>query len=218
MAQKKIIQSEEPLLRQRSEEIVESEIGSEWIKNLMGDMEETLDAQPVGVGISAVQIGVPKRIFLVNIKPGKNRPDRGGMGARFFINPIIKAQSEETIKYYEACLSIKEADLYGEVERPESMVLEYTDELGKRVEKEYSGFMARVILHEMGHLEGKLFTDIVDEKTLMTAEEYREFTKKRNKTNFEEIIKEHLEERKQGKGLKIMPGESAVEKILNHPN
>jgi peptide deformylase len=117
----------------------------------MDDMLETMYAAP-GIGLAAVQIGVPKRIIVMDLA-GKEEPP----APRYFVNPQITWRSEETLPYEEGCLSVPE--IYDEVERPAKVKLTYLDYDGRTVEEEAEGLFAVCIQHEMDHLEGVLFID-----------------------------------------------------------
>ncbi len=174
---KKILQIGNPLLRQSSEKLSDDEILSEKMSFLKQDLLDTLSAQKVGVGISAVQIGVLQQVFLVNIKPSANRPEIKSSEPRFFFNPKILEFSKEEVEMTEGCLSIAEAKLFGKVSRPDKIKLSYQDENAKSHTEEFDGFISRVIQHEVDHINGKLFTDIVDLQTLTSDEEMRKNSK-----------------------------------------
>jgi peptide deformylase len=131
-----------PVLRQRSREIgtVDDEV-----RRLLDDMFETMDAAR-GIGLAANQIGVARRVAVVDAED-----DRFEM-----IDPVI-LESEGRVSAEEGCLSIP--DIYGDVARPERVVLEATDRQGRRYRKEAAGLKARAIQHEIDHLDGILFLD-----------------------------------------------------------
>jgi peptide deformylase len=131
-----------PVLRQRSAEIgaPDDEVG-----RLVDDMFETMDAAR-GVGLAANQIGVARRVAVVHADE-----DRFEM-----IDPVI-IEAEGRAVAEEGCLSIPE--IYGDVSRPERIVLEATDRHGQRFRKEATGLKARAIQHEIDHLDGILFLD-----------------------------------------------------------
>lgn len=166
---KKILQIGNPILRQVSGKLSKNEITSQEMNVLKDDLLETLAAQKVGVGISAVQIGVLKQLFLVNIKPSA--------GPKFFFNAKIIKFSKEEVEMTEGCLSIAEAKLFGKVSRPDKIKLSYQDENAESHTEEFDGFISRVIQHEVDHINGKLFTDIVDLQTLTSDEEMRKNSK-----------------------------------------
>jgi peptide deformylase len=131
-----------PVLRQRSREIgaVDDEV-----RRLVDDMYETMDAAR-GVGLAANQVGVARRVAVVDADE-----DRFEM-----IDPVI-LESEGRAAAEEGCLSIPE--IYGDVSRPERVVIEATDRQGTRYRKEATGLKARAIQHEIDHLDGILFLD-----------------------------------------------------------
>jgi peptide deformylase len=131
-----------PVLRQRSAEVgtVDDEV-----RRLVDDMFETMDAAR-GVGLAANQVGVARRVAVVDADE-----DRFEM-----IDPVI-VESEGRLSAEEGCLSIPE--VYGDVSRPERVVLEATDRHGNRFRKEAIGLKARAIQHEIDHLDGILFLD-----------------------------------------------------------
>jgi len=131
-----------PVLRQRS-----AEVGTvdEEVRRLVEDMFETMDAAK-GVGLAANQIGAARRVAVVDAD-----------GDRFaLIDPVI-VEAEGRSVAEEGCLSVPE--IYGDVSRPERVVLEATDQEGNRYRKEAAGLKARAIQHEVDHLDGILFLD-----------------------------------------------------------
>lgn len=131
-----------PVLRQRSQEVgtVDDEV-----RRLIDDMYETMDAAR-GVGLAANQVGVARRVAVVDADE-----DRFAM-----IDPVI-LESEGRAAAEEGCLSIPE--IYGDVSRPDRVVIEATDRDGNRYRKEATGLKARAIQHEIDHLDGILFLD-----------------------------------------------------------
>ena len=121
------------------------------IRKLVDDMAESMYAAD-GIGLAAVQIGVPKRVIVIDLdqKEGKKNP-------RAFINPKIIWASEEMAVFEEGCLSVPE--IWDDVERPARIKAEYLDLDGKKVELEADGMLATCLLHEMDHLNGVLFID-----------------------------------------------------------
>ena len=118
---------------------------------LMDDMLETMYDAP-GIGLAAIQIGVPKRVIVMDL--GRDETARE---PRFFVNPEILWRSDETAPYEEGCLSIPE--IYDEVERPSKVKLRYLNYRGEQIEEDAEGVFAVCIQHEMDHLEGVLFID-----------------------------------------------------------
>ena len=135
---------------------------------LMDDMLETMYAAP-GIGLAAVQVGVDKRIIVmdlgdrdvaplrVNDDTAEGEAEVAQRNPRYFVNPEITWKSEELFTYEEGCLSVPE--IFDAVERPARVKLRYLDYQGQPVEEEASGMYAVCIQHEMDHLEGTLFVD-----------------------------------------------------------
>ncbi len=121
------------------------------IRQLAADMLETMYDAP-GVGLAAIQIGVPKRVVTMDVskKEGEREP-------MVLVNPEITWRSEEKRVYEEGCLSIPE--YYEEVERPDRIRFRYTTLDGETVEREADGLMATCVQHEVDHLDGVLFID-----------------------------------------------------------
>ena len=120
-------------------------------RKLAEDMADSMYAAE-GIGLAAVQIGVPKRIIVMDLDQKDGKKDW-----RVFINPKILWASDEMAIYEEGCLSVPE--IYDDVERPARIKAEYLDLDGKRVEIEADGMLATCLQHEMDHLEGVLFID-----------------------------------------------------------
>jgi peptide deformylase len=121
------------------------------LRALMDDMLETMYAAP-GIGLAAIQIGVDKRIIVMDLARAEEEPQ-----PRFFVNPEILWRSEEIAVAEEGCLSVPE--IYDEVERPARVKLRYLNYQGETVEEDAEGLFAVCIQHEMDHLEGVLFID-----------------------------------------------------------
>lgn len=148
MALRDILIVPDPLLKQVSKPVA---VVDDALRALMDDMLETMYAAP-GIGLAAIQVGVPKRVIVMDIA-GKEEPK----APRFFVNPEILWASEETAPYEEGCLSVP--DIYDEVERPARVKLRYLGYDGKQVEEDAEGLFAVCIQHEMDHLDGVLFID-----------------------------------------------------------
>ena len=148
MSVKKILIEPNKLLRQVSKPV--EKVGDEERK-LMDDMLETMYAAP-GIGLAAIQIGIPKRIIVMDISRDDNKKE-----PKYFVNPIIKNKNKEKAKYEEGCLSVP--DQFAEIERPNSCEVEYLDYQGKKQLLKADGLLATCIQHEMDHLEGILFID-----------------------------------------------------------
>ena len=148
MAKKQILVIPDPLLRKVSEPV--NSVNKE-VKNLMDDMLETMYAAP-GIGLAAVQIGVLKRIIVIDLsKDGEKK------NPLFIVNPEITFKSNELISYEEGCLSIP--NQFAEVKRPSSCKVNFLDYNGKKKEINANGLLATCIQHEVDHLDGILFID-----------------------------------------------------------
>jgi len=146
MALREILVVPDPVLKQVSTPV---EVVDDALRALMDDMLETMYAAP-GIGLAAIQIGVPKQVMDL---AGQDEPRE----PRYFVNPEILWASEETAPYEEGCLSIPE--IYDEVERPAKVKLKYLGYDGKEVVEDAEGLFAVCIQHEMDHLKGVLFID-----------------------------------------------------------
>jgi peptide deformylase len=121
------------------------------VRKLVEDMADSMYAAE-GIGLAAVQIGVPKRIIVMDLDQKDGKKDW-----RVFINPKITWASVEMATFEEGCLSVPE--IWDDVERPARIKAEYLDLDGKTVEIEADGMLATCLQHEMDHLEGILFID-----------------------------------------------------------
>ena len=168
-----ILQRENKILRTKAKKVDDFKFPE--IKTLIKKMAEAMFAEPDGIGIAAPQIGKSLRIFLVakdaavknaeelrsSTSDVKSQKTSDVLPRKkeylVFINPVIKNTSSKKGKDTEGCLSVR--GYYGEVARPEKITVEYFDESGKKHTRGASGLFARVIQHELDHLEGILFTD-----------------------------------------------------------
>ena len=148
MTIKPLIILPDPLLRQQSKPI--EQVDAE-ITRLADDMLDTMYDAP-GIGLAAIQIGVPRRMLVIDIS--REDEDRRPV---VFINPEILKVSDDVSAYEEGCLSIP--DYYAEVERPASLTVGYIDRDGKKQTVEADGLLATCLQHEMDHLNGVLFID-----------------------------------------------------------
>ena len=148
MTVKTILTEPNKLLRQVSEP-VESVGDSE--KQLMDDMLDTMYAAN-GIGLAAIQIGVPKRIIVMDISKEDKKKD-----PRYFVNPVIIKKDSLEATYEEGCLSVP--NQFAEINRPSKCEVEYLDYNGDKKILNAEGILATCIQHEMDHLEGILFID-----------------------------------------------------------
>ena len=126
------------------------------LQTLIDDMFETMYEAP-GIGLAAIQVGVAKRLLVIDLQ---NKDEESGETIKeplVFINPVLSEPSEDLAVYNEGCLSVPEQ--YADVERPATIRAQWQDRDGKAHDERLDGMLATVIQHEMDHLEGILFID-----------------------------------------------------------
>lgn len=134
------------------------------------------------VGMAAPQIGSDLRIFISEVRLTQFRRDRKKLDPlKVFINPKITSLSRKHVSDIEGCGSVANANLFAQVKRPETITVVAMDAQGKEFELKAKGLLARIIQHEMDHINGIVFTDKADPKTYMSGEEYLKVVKKRLK-------------------------------------
>ena len=148
MTLRQILTEPNKILREKSQPV--EQVNSD-LQKLMDDMLETMYAAP-GIGLAAIQVGVPKRVIVLDIAP-KDKP-RNPM---FFVNPEIIKKSDNNSTYEEGCLSVP--GQFAEIDRPDKCHIKYLDYHGQQKEIKAEGMLATCIQHEMDHLEGILFID-----------------------------------------------------------
>ena len=148
MAVRTILTEPNKLLRQISKPV--KKVGKEE-QQLMDDMLETMYSAN-GIGLAAIQIGIPKRIIVMDISKDENKKE-----PRYFVNPIIKNKDSKKSTYEEGCLSVP--NQFAEIDRPKNCEVEYLDYYGEKKLLQAEGLLATCIQHEMDHLEGILFID-----------------------------------------------------------
>ena len=148
MTTKNIIIEPDPILRKKSEPVSKVDLN---LQNLMNDMLETMYSAP-GIGLAAVQIGILKRLIVIDISKENEKKN-----PLFLINPKIIKKSKETSLYEEGCLSLP--GHFAEIERPAECSLDYIDFDGKKKNLKAKGLLATCIQHEIDHLDGVLFID-----------------------------------------------------------
>jgi peptide deformylase len=148
MTVRRILVLPDPRLRLVSEPVTKFD---DDLRKLIDDMFETMYDAP-GIGLAAVQVGVPKRVVTADLAK-KDEPRE----PRVFINPEIVSRSDELSTYEEGCLSIPE--VHEDVERPARVAVRYIDREGNAQETEAEGLLATCLQHEIDHLDGVLFID-----------------------------------------------------------
>ena len=148
MTVRKILTEPDPFLRQKSTKV---DIVDNTIRSLMDDMLETMYAAP-GIGLAAIQIGVPKRVIVIDLaRDGEQK------NPQYFVNPEILLNSNTNASYEEGCLSVP--GQFAEISRPNKCKIKFLDYNGEEKILETEGLLATCIQHEMDHLEGILFID-----------------------------------------------------------
>ena len=148
MTIRKILTEPDPLLREKSKKV---DVVDNEIRSLMDDMLETMYAAP-GIGLAAIQVGVPKRVIVIDIaREGEKK------NPLYFVNPEIINNSETDSSYEEGCLSVP--GQFAEISRPNKCKVKFLDYNGIEKILNFEGLLATCIQHEMDHLEGILFID-----------------------------------------------------------
>ena len=148
MSQRKIVIEPDPILREKSKSL--EKVDNE-LRKLLDDMLETMYAAP-GIGLAAVQVGILKRLIVIDISKDKEKKS-----PLFLINPEIISRSKKTSICEEGCLSLP--GHFAEIERPAECQIKFIDYNGKEKELKADGLLATCIQHEVDHLNGVLFID-----------------------------------------------------------
>jgi peptide deformylase len=153
MAIRRIVEVPDPLLRQKS---IPVETVDDELRTLVADMFETMYAAP-GIGLAAIQVGIPKRVLVIDLQEPEEEGGEPVKDPRVFINPEILEHSDQEVPYTEGCLSVP--DQFADVDRPDRIRARWLDENGKQHEEVIEGLLATCLQHEMDHLEGIVFLD-----------------------------------------------------------
>ena len=154
MALRQIREEKDELLRKKSREVAIDDISGEKIQSLIDDMIETMHNFN-GVGLAAVQVGMLKRVIVIDVEDGK--------GPYVLINPkILKTKGEKECD--EGCLSFP--NQFGKVIRPTEVTVEFLDRNAKKVKLKAKDLLAQAIAHEIDHLNGEVFVDKIIPGTL----------------------------------------------------
>ena len=168
MSVKTILVEPDTVLRQKSQPV--NTVGQDEQK-LMDDMLDTMYAAN-GIGLAAIQIGVPQRIIVMDISR-----DKENKNPMYFVNPVIKNRDLEKSIYEEGCLSVP--NQFAEIERQRKCEVEYLDYNGNKEILKAEGLLATCIQHEMDHLEGILFIDYLSK--LKRSMIVKKLSKQKNK-------------------------------------
>lgn len=153
MALLPILEVPDPRLREKSTAI---DVFDGDLQRLIDDMFETMYKAP-GIGLAAIQVGVAKRLLVIDLQQPEEEGGEAKRTPMVFINPELRPEGEEKRLYTEGCLSVP--DQYAEVRRPTVINAKWQDRDGNVHEERIEGLLATCLQHEMDHLEGVLFID-----------------------------------------------------------
>jgi peptide deformylase len=169
MAIRKIIRMGHPSLRIPANNVADEFIGSDTMQRLIVDITDTLRDYG-GVGLAAPQIDEPLRMAIIEVPGGPSRyGEIEAIPLTVFFNPVLEILNPEVAGYWEGCLSVP--GLRGFVERPQHVLVRYTNQQGDPAELELKGFLATVVQHEFDHLDGRLYIDHIKDTTKLVFEE-----------------------------------------------
>lgn len=176
----------EKVLRQKARSLTPKEIVSSQIQDLIGSMHETLRDAP-GVGLAAPQVGVPVQLAIIEDLPEYWREipeselkarERQPVPFHVIANPRITRMSDDKVEFFEGCLSL--AGFTAMVSRAREVTVECLDHRGEAKVIQASGWYARILQHEIDHLNGTLYIDHMDSRTFMSLENYKRYWKDKN--------------------------------------
>jgi peptide deformylase len=179
----KIMQAGDPILREPARPLTPDEIMTEETQRLIRDMKETMYDAP-GVGLAAPQVGISLRLAVIEDREDylKALPEhellekeRSPVPFHVLINPRITAQGDDRIEFYEGCVSL--AGFSAVVPRARSVRVEYLDERGELRSVEATGWYARIVQHEIDHLDGTLYIDQMHSRTFTSLDNWTKFWK-----------------------------------------
>ena len=180
-----IVRAGEPVLRQVARNLTTAEIESDQIQSLILDMRETMHGAP-GVGLAAPQVGLPLQLAVIEDKEeyyksisAEDLRDRERQPVPFqvIINPKITHTSESVVEFFEGCLSLPGFSAI--VPRAHTITVECLDENGKKKLIVATGWHARILQHEIDHLNGNLYIDRMRSRTFMLLDNYNRYWKGR---------------------------------------
>lgn len=170
-----IVQVGTPVLRQQAREVTADELASDRIQQLILDMRDTMRAAP-GVGLAAPQVGESLRLVVIEDAPayhGKLSPEdlasleRDAVPFHVLVNPVLTVRTDDVVAAFEGCLSFAGFSMI--VPRARKVRVEALDEHGQRVVKVASGWYARILQHEVDHLDGIVCCDRMESRSLTTT-------------------------------------------------
>lgn len=170
-----IVQVGTPVLRQQARELTADELASDRIQQLILDMRDTMRAAP-GVGLAAPQVGESLRLVVIEDPPGYHGKlsaeelaalERDAVPFHVLVNPVLTVRTEDVVAAFEGCLSFAGFSMI--VPRARKVRVEALDEHGQRVVKVASGWYARILQHEVDHLNGIVCCDRMESRSLTTT-------------------------------------------------
>lgn len=179
----KIVQVGEPVLRQAARELSQEEIALAGTQQLILLMQETMRDAP-GVGLAAPQIGLPLQLAVIEDRPEYSKDisadrlaerQRQAVPFHVLINPRIVEQSSEQVEFFEGCLSL--AGFSALVKRSRQVAVEYWDERSQPRRVEAQGWYARILQHEIDHLNGRLYLDRMEPRSFMSLDNLSRYWK-----------------------------------------
>jgi peptide deformylase len=177
---REIVTIGDPVLRERAREVTAQELGSPAVQQLIDDLIETKRAAD-GAGLAANQVGETLRIAVAEVQGTNPRyPYKPPIPLCVMVNPVIEPLDDEVVQINEGCLSVPV--LRGYLQRQPSVRVRYLDREGDEHVEVKRGLTAGTFQHEVDHLDGVLFVDHADPRTLATREEYD----RHQRTEFEE--------------------------------
>jgi peptide deformylase len=189
----KIWQAGEAVLRKAARPLTPEEIRSEGIQGLIDSMRETMRDAP-GVGLAAPQVGVPLRLAVledpeeyIGMMPPERAAERGRRPVPFhvIVNPELFTEGEETAEFFEGCLSV--AGWTAMVRRALRVRVECLNERGEAVTIRAEGWYARILQHEIDHLNGTLYVDRMWPRSFMTTDNYGRYWKNISEQEFRKL-------------------------------
>ena len=182
-----ILELGHPVLRERAREVAPEELATPEVQQLIDEMIET-KRMANGAGLAANQVGETVRIAIAEVEEGNPRyPYKPPIPLTVMVNPVLEPLDDQLVRINEGCLSIP--DLRGEVERLAGVRARYLDRGGKPQVEVKRGLTAGTFQHEVDHLDGVLFVDRADPRSLSTWEQYERF----GRADFERRARELVE-------------------------
>jgi len=190
----KIVQAGEAVLRQRGKDLSAGEIRSREIQNLIEWMRETMYDAP-GVGLAAPQVGLALRLAVIEDKPEnlKDVPadylkerDRKAVPFHVIVNPKLTLEGPTDVEFFEGCLSL--AGFTAVVPRARKVRVEYLDHQGEPKTIQASGWYARILQHEIDHLDGTVYIDRMRSRTFMSVENHNRYWKNKSSAELRKLI------------------------------